>query len=128
VQPYELSLEAASGQIRSRQLSPVELTESVLDRLAATEPLVNAYACVTADVARQAAREATAEIAAGRYRGPLHGIPFGLKDIYSTKGILTSGHSRVCADNIPAEDATTTRKLQDAGPRRRGPGQQRRCR
>src|SRR6266704_3862302 len=55
------------------------------------------------------------KLTAGRYRGPLHGIPFGLKDIYATRGILTSGHSRVFLDRIPAEDATATTKLYAAG-------------
>jgi aspartyl-tRNA(Asn)/glutamyl-tRNA(Gln) amidotransferase subunit A len=105
----------ASELIRSRKLSPVELTQTYLKRIADLDPQLNAFITVTADLALQQARAAEQEIASGRYRGPLHGIPFGLKDIYGTRGILTSGHSRVCADNIPAEDATTTRKLRDAG-------------
>src|SRR6185369_10412462 len=58
---------------------------------------------------------AEAEIAAGRYRGPLHGITFGLKDLYNTAGILTSGHSKICIDNIPNEDATAVARLYQAG-------------
>ena len=76
---------------------------------------MNAYITVTAELARRQAKRAEREIARGNYRGPLHGIPFGLKDIYGTKGILTSGHSKVCIDNIPKEDAATTRRLHDAG-------------
>src|SRR5439155_19180802 len=74
-----------------------------------------AFITRTFDLARKRAREAEAEIAAGRYRGALHGVPFALKDIYDTKGILTSAHSRVFIDRIPREDATTTARLYDAG-------------
>jgi aspartyl-tRNA(Asn)/glutamyl-tRNA(Gln) amidotransferase subunit A len=105
----------AAELLRSRKLSPVELTQTYLKRITDLDPQLNAYITVTADLALGQAREAEQEIAAGRYRGPLHGIPFGLKDIYSTRGILTSGHSKVCADNIPAADAATTRKLREAG-------------
>ena len=105
----------ASEMIRTRKLSPVELAQAYLARIADLDPQLNAYITLTADLALKQAREAEQEIARGRYRGPLHGIPFGLKDIYSTRGILTSGHSRVCADNVPAEDAAATRKLNEAG-------------
>src|SRR6185436_10170819 len=105
----------ASELIRSRKLSPVELAQAYLKRIADLDPQLRAYITLTADLALAQARAAEQEIANGRYRGPLHGIPFGLKDIYSTRGILTSAHSKVCADNIPAEDATTTRKLREAG-------------
>src|SRR2546428_11081977 len=102
-------------RIRTRKLSPVELVHAYLERIAALDPQLNAFITVTADLALQQARVAEQEIAKGRYRGPLHGIPFGLKDIYNTRGILTSGHSRVFIDRIPREDATTVRKLSDAG-------------
>ena len=101
--------------LRGRDLSPVELTEAFLKRIEALDPQLNAFITITADLARTQAASAEREIAAGRYRGPLHGIPLGLKDIYSTKGILTSGHSKICIDNIPDTDATATRKLFDAG-------------
>jgi len=101
--------------LRGRDLSPVELTEAFLKRIEALDPQLNAFITITADLARAQAKSAEEEIAAGRYRGPLHGIPIGLKDIYSTKGILTSGHSKICIDNIPEADATATRKLFDAG-------------
>jgi aspartyl-tRNA(Asn)/glutamyl-tRNA(Gln) amidotransferase subunit A len=101
--------------IRTRKLSPVELTQAHLKRIVDLDPQLNAFLMVTPDLALQQAREAEEEIAKGKYRGPLHGVPFGLKDIYNTRGIRTTGHSKVCADNVPAEDATTTRKLYDAG-------------
>jgi aspartyl-tRNA(Asn)/glutamyl-tRNA(Gln) amidotransferase subunit A len=101
--------------LHSRKISPVELAQMYLKRISELDPQLNAYVTVTADLALAQAREAEQEIAKGNYLGPLHGIPFGLKDIYNTRGILTSAHSRVCADNIPAEDATTTKKLREAG-------------
>ncbi|MGO4430098.1 amidase family protein, partial [Streptomyces sp. MCAF7] len=79
MRPYELSLTAAADAIRTRQLSPVELADSVLERIAQVEPRLQAYATVTAEHTRQAARKAEHDIAAGRHRGPLHGIPMGLK-------------------------------------------------
>ena len=110
-----LTVAESARLIKARKLSPVELTRAHLDRIAALDPQLNACITVTADLAVKQAKKAEREIAKGDYRGPLHGIPFGLKDIYNTKGILTSGHSRICIDNIPSEDATTTRKLYEAG-------------
>src|SRR5262249_7816482 len=74
-----------------------------------------AFITPTFERARRQARDAESEIAAGRYRGPLHGMPFALKDIYDTKDVLTSAHSRIFIDRIPAEDATTARRLYEAG-------------
>lgn len=84
-------------------------------RINALEPQVNAFITLTADRALDQARVAEREIAAGHLRGPLHGIPFGLKDLYATAGILTTGHSRVCANHVPTEDAATVAKLYGAG-------------
>ena len=110
-----LTIAEAAQLIRTRKLSPLEYTEALLARVATFEPQLNAFITVTAELARRQARQAESEIIAGRYRGPLHGIPFALKDIYNTQGILTSGGSKVCRDNIPTFDATTTRMLYDAG-------------
>lgn len=110
-----LSIAQAAELIRKRKLSPTEFTRAFLERIALFDPQLNAFITVTAELALKQARRAEREIAKGDYRGPLHGIPFGLKDIYNTKGILTSGHSRVCAHNVPDRDATTTRKLYGAG-------------
>jgi len=112
---YQLSIADAAQLIGSRKLSPLEYTDALLARIEALDPQLNAFITVTADLARKQAREAESEIMAGRYRGPLHGVPFALKDIYDTQGILTSGGSKVCSDNIPTSDATTTRLLYDAG-------------
>jgi len=110
-----LTIAQAAPLIRSRKLSPVELTKNFLDRIKTLDAQLNAYITVTAEIALKQARQAEREIAKGNYRGSLHGIPFGLKDIYNTKGILTSGHSRTCISNVPATDATATRRLLGAG-------------
>ncbi|MDR3538317.1 MAG: amidase [Acetobacteraceae bacterium] len=112
---HHLTIAEAARLIERQQLSPVELTQAFLDRIAALDPQLNAYLLVTAELALAQARAAEAEIAAGKYRGPMHGIPFALKDIYCTKGIRTTGHSRTRADYVPDFDATTVRKLADAG-------------
>ncbi|HET9664043.1 MAG TPA: amidase family protein, partial [Burkholderiales bacterium] len=109
------SVAQLAALIRKRKLSPVELTTACLERIAALDPQLNAFITVTPDLALKQARRAEREIGKGEYRGPLHGIPFGLKDIYNTRGILTSAHSRVCIDNVPDSDATTTRLLYDSG-------------
>ena len=112
---HYLTIAEASRLIRARKLSPVELTEALLARIGALDPQLNAYITLTADLARKQARRAQREIAKGDYRGPLHGIPLGLKDIYNTKGILTSAHSRICIDNVPADDATPVKRLYASG-------------
>ena len=112
---HDLSIVELSTLIAARTLSPVELVEALIQRVEQYDAQTLAFITRTFDLARRQAREAEAEIAAGRRRGPLHGIPFALKDIYDTRGILTSGHSRVFIDRIPAEDATATRKLYEAG-------------
>jgi aspartyl-tRNA(Asn)/glutamyl-tRNA(Gln) amidotransferase subunit A len=112
---HDLPIAELSGLIAARKLSPVELTEALIQRVERYDTQTRAFITPTFDLARRQARVAEAEIAAGKNRGPLHGIPFALKDIYDTKGILTSGHSRVFIDRIPAEDATTTRRLYEAG-------------
>jgi aspartyl-tRNA(Asn)/glutamyl-tRNA(Gln) amidotransferase subunit A len=110
-----LSIAEAARLIERRQLSPVALTRAFLDRVAAIDPQLNAYLLVTAERALEQARTAEAEIMAGRYRGPMHGIPFALKDIYCTDGIRTTSHSRTRARYVAAFDATTVAKLQQAG-------------
>src|SRR5688500_7424509 len=112
---HDLSIAELSGLIAARRLSPVELTDALIRRVEDHDGQTHAFLTPTFDLARRQAADAEAEIAAGKYRGVLHGIPFGLKDIYDTAGILTSGHSRVFIDRIPAEDATATRKLDEAG-------------
>jgi aspartyl-tRNA(Asn)/glutamyl-tRNA(Gln) amidotransferase subunit A len=112
---HDLSLAELSRLIASRTLSPVELVEALIARVERLDGQTHAFITPTFDLARRQARQAEAEIAAGRSRGPLHGIPFGLKDIYDTAGILTSAHSRVFIDRVPVDDATATAKLYEAG-------------
>ena len=112
---HDLSIAELSRLIAARKLSPVELVDALTERVEQYDGQTHAFITRTFDLARKQARQAEAEIAAGRHRGALHGVPFALKDIYDTRGILTSGHSRVFIDRIPAEDATATRKLYDAG-------------
>jgi aspartyl-tRNA(Asn)/glutamyl-tRNA(Gln) amidotransferase subunit A len=110
-----LTIAEASALIRTGKLSPVELTRAFLTRIGALDPKLNSYILVMGDSALAEARNAEAEIAAGKWRGPLHGIPIALKDIYNTAGIATTGHSALYASHVPAEDATTVRLLREAG-------------
>jgi aspartyl-tRNA(Asn)/glutamyl-tRNA(Gln) amidotransferase subunit A len=102
-------------QIRARKISPVELTESYLARIQKLNGSLNAFETVTADLARSQARTAENEINAGRYRGPLHGIPYGAKDLLATAGIATGWGARPTKDQMFNKDATVVRKLRDAG-------------
>jgi len=113
--PCFLSIAEAASLIGAKQISPVELTRAYLDRIERLNGTLHVYVQVLHDEALAAARAAEAEIMAGRYRGPLHGIAIGLKDIYDTAGIPTEGGSKSCLGRIPAKDATTTRLLKEAG-------------
>ncbi len=112
---HDLTLAEAAALVKARKLSPVEYTQALLARSDALEPQLNAYITRTTQAAIEAARAAEAEIARGNWRGPLHGIPFAVKDIYDTAGVLTSGHSRICIDRVPTSDATAVRRLRAAG-------------
>jgi len=113
--PEHLTIAEAARLIESRELSPVELTESRLDRISRLDGRLNSFIRVLAEDARKEARAAEAEIAAGRYRGPLHGVPIGLKDIYETAGVPTTGHSKVMQDHVPKADAFSVKRLRAAG-------------
>jgi aspartyl-tRNA(Asn)/glutamyl-tRNA(Gln) amidotransferase subunit A len=102
-------------KIRARQVSPVEVTAAYLDRIEKIDARLCAYITVTAERARTAAKAAEEEIAAGRWRGPFHGIPVALKDLCYTKGILTTGGSKVCAEFVPDFDCTVWTRLEQAG-------------
>jgi aspartyl-tRNA(Asn)/glutamyl-tRNA(Gln) amidotransferase subunit A len=110
-----LTVVEAAERIRRKQLSPVELTQAVLDRIAALNPKLGAFITVSGDEAMDAARAAEREIQQGRYKGPLHGIPFGVKDTHYTKGILTTAASPVLKDFIPDFDCTNVVRLKNAG-------------
>lgn len=109
------SISEASALIRKRALSPVELTRAHLERIRRLDGHLRSYITVTEEGALRQAANAETEIAARRYRGPLHGIPISIKDIIATAGVRTTGGSRVLADWIPAQDAHVVTKLREAG-------------
>ena len=111
---WELAAHQAQEGLRARAFSAVELTESVLDRVDAVEPRVNAYITRTDEVAREQAREADARFAAGTAT-PLTGIPFAVKDLIVTKGVRTTAGSRMLADFIPPYDSHVYEQLKRAG-------------
>ncbi|MGA9353363.1 MAG: amidase [Terriglobales bacterium] len=104
-----------SARIRGGEISPVELTRDCLDRIEKLNPKLNAYITVLADSALAEARRAEEEILRGGYRGPLHGIPIGLKDILDTAGVRTTAASALFKDRMPAEDAEVVHRLRSAG-------------
>ena len=110
-----MTIAQAGPLLRERRLSPVELVRAYLDRIEALNDRLHAYVTLLSERALGQAREVEAEILRGNYRGPLHGIPIGLKDLYDTAGILTTAMSRVTPDRVPDEDATTVAKLNDSG-------------
>ncbi len=110
-----LTLASAARMIRAGDLSPVELTRAVLDRTESLNDRMAIYITVTADHATAQAEAAERALGDGRNLGPLHGVPISLKDLIDTKGIRTTAGSRVFADRIPGEDATVTKRLNDAG-------------
>jgi aspartyl-tRNA(Asn)/glutamyl-tRNA(Gln) amidotransferase subunit A len=110
-----LSIAETGPLLKSQQLSPVELTNAFLDRIEAIDSRIHSFVLVTREEALRQANEVEREIASNRYRGPLHGIPIGLKDLIETAGIRTTAHSKVLIDHIPAEDATAVSLLKNAG-------------
>ena len=114
-QLHYLSIRQAGELIQKGELSPVELTRACLDRIQATDDRLHSYLLVLEDQALADARVAEAEIQRGEYKGPMHGIPFALKDLYDTAGVRTTSGSRVDIDRVPSEDATTTARLKAAG-------------
>jgi aspartyl-tRNA(Asn)/glutamyl-tRNA(Gln) amidotransferase subunit A len=111
----ELSIDDLATRIRRREVSPVDLVEACLRRIDAVNPALSAFFTVTGAQARAEARRAEAEIAAGRWRGPLHGIPYGAKDIIETAGVLTTHGSSFFRDHVPAADAECVVRLRRAG-------------
>src|SRR5258706_11005124 len=110
-----LSLSDASDLLQARKLSPVELTNACLARIERLNPVLNAFITVTAEQALADARAAEGEIARGRRRGPLHGIPIALKDLFDTAGVRTTAGSAVFADPVPPEDPEVLRRLNASG-------------
>ena len=110
-----LSASELSRLIESREVSPVEATQAYLERISEVDGRLNSYITVTREQALEAARQAEAEIAAGNYRGPLHGLPLAVKDQFNTAGIRTTGGSSILNEFVPDEDATVMARLKEAG-------------
>ena len=108
------TLAQASRLLAGRQLSALELTKSLLDRIAAVDSKLNAFLLITAEKALNSARAADRAIRAGK-GGALTGIPLAYKDIYETAGVRTTAHSRILAEHVPVRDAETVRRLGAAG-------------
>lgn len=113
--PIELSLSSAAALLRGRGLSPVEYVAAFLDRIERYDPGLNAFISTDREGALRAAREAESEITAGQWRGPLHGVPVALKDLFDVAGQRTSAHSRVRMDHVASSDAFVVTKLREAG-------------
>jgi aspartyl-tRNA(Asn)/glutamyl-tRNA(Gln) amidotransferase subunit A len=111
----DLTLAEAARRVAARDVSPVELTRAALERIAALEPAYNAFITVTAETAMAEAKRAESEIAGGRYRGPMHGIPYALKDRFDVAGLATTCHSKLRAGHRAAADAFVVRKLRETG-------------
>jgi aspartyl-tRNA(Asn)/glutamyl-tRNA(Gln) amidotransferase subunit A len=113
--PTGLSIEAVSALVRKKHVSPVELTSACLQRIEQLNPKINAFITVMARESSAKAKEAEGEILRGRWRGPLHGIPIGIKDNIDTAGVKTSCASALFADRVPERDAEVVRLLKSAG-------------
>ena len=114
-EPTDLTIAEAQRLVRRRDLSPLELVEAYLARIRRLDDRLNAFVTVTEERAVERARALEAELAAGRWRGPLHGIPIALKDNIDTAGVLTTAASAVFADRVPDEDAEVVTRLEAAG-------------
>src|ERR1044071_552506 len=110
-----LSLSEAAAGLRRKDFSPVELVKACLNRIESIDNRLHSFITITGDLALRQAEQAAQEITSGNYRGPLHGIPIALKDLYATKGIRTTCHSALLEHWVPDYDATTVAKLHEAG-------------
>ena len=110
-----LTISELSEWIRTRKISPVEVTRMMLGRIEKLNPLLNAYITVTRESAMKAAEQAESEIQRNKWRGPLHGVPIALKDLFDTAGTSTTAGSAVFKDRVPEQDAEVVRRLREAG-------------
>src|ERR1041384_849605 len=111
----DLTITEASDLLRQKKLSPVDLTKACLERIDRLNPTLNAFITITGENAIADAEIAEHEIDQGNWRGPLHGIPIGLKDLIDTAGIKTTCGSALFADRVPTEDAYIVQRLKHAG-------------
>jgi amidase len=112
---HYLEITELAGRIRTHKISPVAATRSQLERITAVDSALGSYALVMADTAMAEAASAENEIAAGKYRGPLHGVPIAVKDLFWTKGFATTAGMAIRKDFRPPDDATVVRRLKEAG-------------
>ncbi|MEM7536691.1 MAG: amidase [Chloroflexota bacterium] len=112
---HYMTLTEVASLLEQREISSTELTTSILERIEAVDGTLKSYAIVMANHALAAAQKADAEIAAGQYRGPLHGVSIAVKDLCFTKGVRTMGGAKVLADHVPTYDATVVTRLEAAG-------------
>jgi aspartyl-tRNA(Asn)/glutamyl-tRNA(Gln) amidotransferase subunit A len=113
--PHWLSATEITKAYSARTLSPTELTQALLQRIEQLQPKLHAFIRLDAEAAMDAARTAEAELRAGRYRGPLHGIPVGIKDIIDVAGLPTTAHSKILVGNVAKHDAACVSQLREAG-------------
>ncbi|MCC2672681.1 MAG: Asp-tRNA(Asn)/Glu-tRNA(Gln) amidotransferase GatCAB subunit, partial [Armatimonadetes bacterium] len=111
----DLSLSELSAQLRAGNVSPVEATTACLERIGERDGVLNSFLTVLAEPALAEARAREAELAEGRWRGPLHGVPIALKDLIHTAGVRTTSGSDVLREWVPDRDATVVRRLREAG-------------
>jgi aspartyl-tRNA(Asn)/glutamyl-tRNA(Gln) amidotransferase subunit A len=111
----QMGLVEAGQQVRTKKLSPVELTQACLSRIERLNPSLNAFITVTAESALARAHEAETEIQGGKWRGPLHGVPIAVKDLFDTAGVRTTAASELFKDRVPTQDGEIVRRLKDAG-------------
>ena len=114
-EPFQLTVAEAAKQIRQGDLSPVTLVQSLLERIDALEPSLKAWVTIDREEVLSAARQREKDLEQGRPKGPIHGVPVGLKDIYYTAGMKTTACSKIYADFVPGYDATTVARIKDAG-------------
>ena len=112
---YELTMREASKLLKNGDLSPVELAQAFFERIDETEDRLHSFITLLNDRAMGEARKAEGEIRSGNYKGPMHGIPIVLKDLYDTAGIRTTSGSQVDFDRVPTEDSTVTSRLAESG-------------
>src|SRR5262247_4284886 len=108
---YFHTIAELAALIKSQQLSPVEVTRALLERITELDGRYKSYATVMADQALETARAAEQDIRAGTYRGPLHGVPVAVKDLCFTQGVRTMGGTKILADHVPTCDATVVERL-----------------
>jgi aspartyl-tRNA(Asn)/glutamyl-tRNA(Gln) amidotransferase subunit A len=115
MEPYELTLAGAAAALAAKELSPVELTDSVIGQVERHEGQVGAFAALTLEQARESAQRAEVDLAATGPRSPLHGIPVGIKDLCDTEGVLSTSSSRTREGRVATADSAVSARLREAG-------------